>query len=228
MFVRRQINNSDEQENIFWITMTDLLLGLAIIFIVLFVLAMTGFSQLKLQLQAVKSDVAKELDKHFKINDIDAQVDLTSGMVKISDLNLFELGSYELSENGKNYLDKFIPIYLDLIFANSKIEDKIVNIVIQGHTDSHSFAGNYSKEQQFVKNLELSTQRANAVAKYIFSTNFNRKYSNKLRKLLIVEGKSNTEPIIINGKEDFDKSRRVELEFIVKESTLENFMGINR
>ena len=35
----------DGDNNIFWVTMSDLLLGLAIIFMTLFVLAITGFSQ---------------------------------------------------------------------------------------------------------------------------------------------------------------------------------------
>ena len=35
---------SGAEENIFWVTMSDLLLGLAIVFITLFVIAMTGFT----------------------------------------------------------------------------------------------------------------------------------------------------------------------------------------
>lgn len=39
----------DGDNNIFWTTMSDLLLGLAIIFMTLFVLAMTGFTQQTVQ-----------------------------------------------------------------------------------------------------------------------------------------------------------------------------------
>ena len=131
-------SSSDEQENVFWITMTDLLLGLAVIFIVLFVLAMTGFSQAKLQEQTVKSEVAQELAKNLKEKNIDAQIDMTTGDVKLSDLQLFEVGSWELSESGRAFLDKFIPIYLNAVFENPKVAEKVQNIVIQGHTDSQS------------------------------------------------------------------------------------------
>ena len=41
----------DGDNNIFWTTMSDLLLGLAIIFMTLFVLAMTGFTQETVELQ---------------------------------------------------------------------------------------------------------------------------------------------------------------------------------
>ena len=219
-------SNNDVQENVFWITMTDLLLGLAVIFIVLFVLAMTGFTQAKLQEQQLKSEVAKDLAQELNAKNINAQIDLSTGAVKLSDLQLFELGSYQLSEDGKAFLNKFIPIYLNAVYSNPKIADKVVNIVIQGHTVSRSFAGVSSKDLQFVKNMELSTQRANEVAKYIFYTPYNKAYSAKLHKMLIVEGKSFSQPVIVNGKEDYNKSRRVELQLVVKNSNLQDFMGI--
>lgn len=219
-------SNNDFQENVFWITMTDLLLGLAVIFIVLFVLAMTGFTQAKLQEQQLKSEVAKDLAQELNAKNINAQIDLSTGAVKLSDLQLFELGSYQLSEDGKVFLNKFVPIYLNAVYSNPKIADKVVNIVIQGHTDSQSFAGVSSKDLQFVKNMELSTQRANEVAKYIFYTPYNKAYSAKLHKMLIVEGKSFSQPVIVNGKEDYNKSRRVELQLVVKNSNLQDFMGI--
>lgn len=219
-------SNNDVQENVFWITMTDLLLGLAVIFIVLFVLAMTGFTQAKLQEQQLKSEVAKDLAQELNAKNINAQIDLSTGAVKLSDLQLFELGSYQLSEDGKAFLNKFIPIYLNAVYSNPKIADKVVNIVIQGHTDSQSFAGVSSRDLQFVKNMELSTQRANEVAKYIFYTPYNKAYSAKLHKMLIVEGKSFSQPVMVNGKEDYNKSRRVELQLVVKNSNLQDFMGI--
>lgn len=219
-------SNNEVQENVFWITMTDLLLGLAVIFIVLFVLAMTGFTQAKLQEQHLKSEVAKDLAQELNSKNIYAQVDLSSGIVKLSDLQLFELGSYQLSNDGKAFLNKFIPIYLNAVYSNPKIADKVVNIVIQGHTDSQSFAGVSSKDLQFIKNMELSTQRANEVAKYMFYTPYNKAYSARLHKMLVVEGKSFSQPVLVNGKEDYDKSRRVELQLVVKNSNLQDFMGL--
>lgn len=221
-------SNNDVQENVFWITMTDLLLGLSVIFIVLFVLAMTGFSQAKLQEQKIKSEVASELAKNLKEKNIDAQIDMMTGDVKLSDLQLFELGSYELSDNGREFLNKFMPVYINAVYDNPKVADKVVNIVIQGHTDSQSFAGVNSKDLQFIKNMELSTKRANEVAKFIFFTPYNKSYSEKLYKMLLVEGKSFSEPVLVDGKEDFAKSRRVELKLVVKNSNLQDFMGLGK
>lgn len=223
--IRKSFKKSDtEEENIFWVTMTDLLLGLAMVFMTLFVLMMTGFTQQKVQQQAYQSDIAKELIKNLQAQSIDAQVDKMTGQVKISDLELFDLNSYELSPKGKQYLNKFIPIYVNTIFSNKKLSDKIVNVVIEGHTDSQTFAGVSSKEEQFAKNMDLSLKRANAVEDYIFLTGYNRNFTDNLVKTLVVEGKSYSDPVLIEGKEDFNKSRRVELKLIIKDYELQDML----
>lgn len=212
------------EENIFWVTMSDMLLGLMMVFMTLFVLTITGFSQQKLNQQTTQSEVAKNLIKNMQEQKINATIDKMTGQVKISDLELFDVNSYNLSEKGKIYLDKFIPIYINTIFSNKNLSDKITSVVIQGHTDSQTYAGISSKEGQFTKNMNLSLKRANAVESYIFQTNYNKKYTDKLTKTLIVEGKSYTEPILVNGKEDYNKSRRVELKLIVKDSNIQDLL----
>ena len=79
-----------------------------------------------------------------------------------------------------------------------------------------------------MRNMALSLQRANSVADYMFKTNYDKKYSEQLRKLLIVEGKSFSEPIYVDGKEDFAKSRRVELRLKVKKTDIADvfFQGV--
>lgn len=199
--------------------MSDLLLGLMIIFLILFVMAMVGFSQSKIAKQSAQTEVAEKLAKNFAENNINIDVNKMSGQIEISDLELFDLGSYRLSKKGKAYLDKFFPIYINTIFSNSEIGDNVQNIVIEGHTDSQMFKGLKSEDEQYAKNLELSSMRATEIANYVFKTNYNKKYSKKLHKALIVEGKSYTEPVMNNGKEDYDKSRRVELEIRMKADT---------
>ena len=125
------------------------------------------------------------------------------------------------------YLDKFIPIYLDTIYSKEVLKDGIANIIIEGHTDSQSFAGLKTKDQQFAKNMELSLLRANSVAQYALRTNYDKKNSEALRKMLVVEGKSFSDPVLVDGKEDFDKSRRVELKIRVKANNFASALGLN-
>lgn len=224
----KKISKTDyNEENIFWITMSDLLLGLMIIFLILFIMSMVGFSQAKVAEQSAQTEMAEKLAKELVNNKIDVNIDKMSGQVEISDLELFDIGSAKLSAKGKAYLDKFFPIYIDTIFSNPEVSDKVENLIIEGHTDSQMFRGLNSADEQYTKNLELSSMRATEVANYVFKTNYNKKYSKKLHEVLIVEGKSNTEPILTNGKEDFNKSRRVELEIRMKagENVIEKMLN---
>ncbi|MBQ8168512.1 OmpA family protein [bacterium] len=211
--------------NVFWTTMSDLMLGLAIIFMVLFTLAMTGFSTEKVEQKQEQIKASQELIEKLDKEEIKAQVDEMTGDIKISDLELFELNSWNLSPRGKQYLDKLVPIYVDTIFAKEELLESIENIIVQGHTDSQSFSGISSKDEQFAKNMELSLKRANSVAEYMLKTNYNKAHSEKLKKMLVVEGRSFNDPIITNGIEDYAKSRRVELKLEVKEWNIAKALG---
>ncbi len=220
--------NSSNEENIFWVTMADLLLGLAIIFITLFVLAMTGFSQQNIQQQKVQMEVSEKIGAELEKAKIDVDIDKMTGDLKISDVELFELGSWELSANGKKLLDKLAPIYINSIFADKELSNQIQYIIIQGHTDSQMYAGLKSKDEQFLKNMDLSLKRANSVAEYIFKTNYDKKYADQFRKIVVVEGKSFNEPVLVNGVENFDKSRRVELKLKVKDWNVSTALGLGK
>ena len=115
-----------------------------------------------------------------------------------------------------------------LLFSFVQPVRQIDNIIIQGHTDSQTFAGVNSKEEQFMRNMDLSLRRANAVAEYIFRTQYDKKYADDFRKKLVVEGKSFNEPVLVNGKEDFARSRRVELKIKVKNWNVSKALGLRK
>lgn len=202
--------------NIFWITMTDLMTGLVLVFIVLFFYAFLTNHAEKVKQELAQENASKSLQETLKQQNIDASVDPVSGIVKISDLELFEVNSYKLSAKGKAYLDKFAPAYLNSLFTNNYLDNNIDKIVIQGHTDSQTFAGKFSDDEQYMKNMELSLNRAYEVANYMTNTPYNKANGNRLRKMIIVEGASFSDPVLVNGKEDYAKSRRVELKLIMK------------
>ena len=202
------------ENNIFWVTMTDLMTALVLVFIVLFFYTyMTSYYE-KIEAQMEQKKASEALETTLKEQNIQASID--GSVVKISDLELFNVNSYELSENGKKYLDKFAPAYLNSIFSNEYLNKNIEKIIIQGHTDSQTFKGKYSDDEQYMKNMELSLKRAYSVANYMTNTPYNKVNGNKLRKMIIVEGASFSNPILVDGKEDFSKSRRVELKVIMR------------
>lgn len=215
MRLRRKLEETNEG-NIFWITMTDLMTGLVLVFIVLFVYAYLQGQYHKIEQNMAQESANKALQESLIDENIQATVDPVSGVVKIQDLELFELSSYKLSEKGKAYLDKFAPAYLNSLFSNEYLDKNIDKIIIQGHTDSQTFAGKYTDDEQYMKNMELSLNRAYAVANYMTNTSYNKENGNRLRKMILVEGASFSNPVMVNGKEDYDKSRRVELKLVFK------------
>ena len=216
MRLKRKFDESNEN-NIFWITMTDLMTGLVLVFIVMFFYTyMTSHLELVKQ-KLAKENATKSLQESLDIQNIDATIDPITGIVKISNLELFELGSFELSNKGKEYLDKFAPAYFDSLISNNYLNKHIEKIIIEGHTDSQNFKGQYSDDEQYMKNMELSLNRAFSVANYMTNTAYNKTNSDKLRKMIIVQGASYSSPILTNGKEDYAKSRRVELKIITKD-----------
>ena len=221
-------HSEEAEENVFWVTMSDMMLGLAIVFIALFVTAMTGFSSQTVQQQKAQQEVSNKISEQIKKNELAADVDEMTGDLTISNVELFELGSSELTENGKKLLDKVIPIYVNSIFTEKDLTEAIEHIVVQGHTDSQMFAGVNSKDEQWLRNMDLSTKRANSVAQYIFRTHFDKQYNEKLKKVMVVEGMSFNKPVLVDGKEDFGKSRRVEIKLQVTTWDVMKALGLKR
>jgi len=227
--MQRKHNTEEDAGNIFWVTMSDLMLGLAIIFITLFVLAMTGFNQKSVQQQRIKMEVAKKIEGELQKQKINAKIDRMTGDLKIPSSALFEVNSYVLKPEGKLFLDKLTPIYVNTIFSSQKLVDNIDSIIIQGHTDSQAFAGLTNINDQFIYNMDLSTKRANSVAAYMLEGKYNKKYNEGFRHMITVEGRSFNDLIYDDkGNEDMAKSRRVEIKLKVADWSIATFFGLKR
>ena len=204
------------ENNIFWVTMTDLMTALVLVFMVLFFYTYLTSYYENMQSKIQQEKASEALSETLKEQNLEAAVDTATGVVKIQDLSLFDINSWELSQSGKEYLSKFTPVYLNSLFSNDYMSEHLDKIIIEGHTDSQTYKGRFTDDEQYMKNMDLSLKRAYAVANYMTNTPYNKKNGNKLRKMIVVEGASYSNPIIINGKEDFNKSRRVELKLVMK------------
>ena len=227
-YIKYKAEINDGDNNVFWVTMSDLLLGLVVVFLVLFVFAITGFTQNKVNEQGRQYEVTEKIAQELAKNNIDVEVDKFSGTIKISDLELFALNSSELSPKGKAYMSKFVPVYFNTIFKDENVKNNVSKIIIQGHTDSQPYAGAKSYEESYFKNMDLSVRRASSVAEYIVFSSYNDKksYEKDLLKIISIEGKGSSEPILVDGKEDYDKSRRVELKLTFKDKSILNAIKI--
>ena len=159
------------------------------------------------QLVGMKTRIITSLSSALKSSSISATVDPTTGSIALESDVLFESGEHKLTDAGKRFVDDFLPVYLDVLFSE-EYRDYVSEIIIEGHTDS---VGGY------LTNLELSQQRALAVASYVLGSScrtVSADVKNELRAVVTVNGRSYSDRIFnADGTENMDASRRVVFKF---------------
>ena len=132
-------------------------------------------------------------------------IDKQSGSLKLSSNILFDKGSAVLKDEAKVQLKKAFEEYIGTLVTNPKIKLHLDKIIIEGHTDS---------DGGYLYNLDLSQRRAFAVMNNLLTLDFAKKYN--LQPLMIASGRSYLDAIKVNGAEDKDASRRIEIKFRLK------------
>ena len=159
------------------------------------------------QLVGMKPRIIASLSSALRSSSISAKVDSVTGSIALESDVLFESGRYELTTAGKQFVDQFLPVYLDVLFSE-EYSAYVSEIIIEGHTDS---------DGGYLSNLELSQQRALAVASYVLGDSckaVSADVKNQLRPVVTVNGRSFSDRIFdANGAEDKAASRRVVFKF---------------
>lgn len=149
--------------------------------------------------------------------DENISIDAKTGAVSLSSEVLFDKDSYILKDEARANLKKALSGYFNAILNDENISKNIENIIIEGHTDS---------DGSYIYNLDLSQKRAYEVMSFIYS--FYK--DERLQKLLMASGRSFSVPILKNGAEDKNLSRRIEIKFSIKNDNaikeLENFFEL--
>ena len=155
--------------------------------------------QQKNEINNAKRNLLEELVKAFNDAGIVASVDESTGKVSLEASFMFETGSYELSADGKEYLDKFMNVYTSVVMKE-EYAAYISKIIVEGHTDT---AGSYST------NLTLSKNRADAVKQQCISSN------PKIANVIEAVGYAYDYPVYNeDGSVNMAASRRVTFSFV--------------
>ena len=155
----------------------------------------------------LKTDLIEALRTEFESTNLSVSVDTKTGAITLDSSILFESDEFDLSEPGQDFLVQFLPVYLNVLLS-PEFSDYVSEIIIEGHTDT---------EGTYMYNLELSQQRALAVATFCLSEDndfLTEAELNVLRNLVTANGRSFSDPVYLpNGQIDMDASRRVEFKF---------------
>ena len=81
-------------------------------------------------LVGMRTRIISSLSSALKEASISAQVDPTNGSIALESDVMFELGSYDLSERGERFIDRFLPVYLDVLFSE-EYRSYVSEILIQ-------------------------------------------------------------------------------------------------
>ncbi len=162
-------------------------------------------------LVGVRTNIIRDLSSSLSAADLKAKVD-ANGSIVLDSAVFFETGKSEIKEEGKLLLERFIPVYLNVLLS-SEYQDYLGEIIIEGHTDS---TGSYDN------NLKLSQQRALQVALYVLNmSGLTQQQKSLLQEILTATGKSWADLIYDQyGDEDAEASRRVEFKFSLKDSDM--------
>ena len=172
----------------------------------------TNYNKIVENLQKQKAQIKNLTGMKVKViaalkNELGKQIsiDPKNGSLRLSSNILFDKGSAELKEEAKGKLKEAFEEYVGALVTNPTIKPHLDKIIIEGHTDS---------DGGYLYNLDLSQRRAFAVMHYLLTLDFAQKYN--VKPLLVASGRAYLDAIQIDGIEDKDASRRIEIKFRLK------------
>lgn len=215
-----KIFHSKQSDGEHWISISDMMSGLMMIFLFIAVSYMLKVLREKEQIKEIavtynrlQTDLYTDLEKEFK-DDLpkwNAVIDRQSLAVRFESPDvLFQLGDFVIKPVFREILSDFFPRYLTIL-TNKKYKDDIDEIRIEGHTSSE-WRFDVPTDVAYLRNMELSQNRTRSVLDYVLSISDERVIAEKewLKRYLTANGLSSSKLILINGTEDKDASRRVE------------------
>ena len=166
------------------------------------------------QIIGVKAELIEALNEEFDSNQISVTIDKETGAILLDSSVLFDYNEFQLTMAGQRILDQILPVYCSVLLSDEYF-GYVAEIIIDGYTDS---TGSY------ITNLELSQNRAYAVAQHMYMSMSRVLTPDKFDMLtakLTANGKSSSNPILdAYGNEDMARSRRVEIKFRLRDEEM--------
>lgn len=206
-----------------WISVSDMMTGLMMVFLFISVVFMEQAEKEKQSVQKIaltykdyQDELHNSLMEEFR-NDLarwDAGI-LDDGTVRFYEPDvLFDEGSKNIKVRFQQVLAEFFPRYI-AVLGSEKFRNNIEEVRIEGHTSS-TWKESRSLDERYLNNALLSQQRSFAILEYCFHLPRIVQYQSWLTTVLRANGLAFAAPVVINGKEDESRSRRVEFKVRTK------------
>ena len=156
-----------------------------------------------------RNEVLGKLKKAYADAGIDAEIDPVTGVITMGNDILFDVDKYDLLPDSVKNVNDVLTVLAN-VMLDPDVKDSIEAVEIGGHTDTN---GTYED------NYILSTRRAQAVHDAFVEgdNDLTEAQMKEMEELLVTKGYSYTSPVYDEeGKEDQEKSRRVEIRYFIK------------
>lgn len=208
-----------ESSNSHWIPLSDLMMGLMMVFLLLATMYMLRVEQtttlIVKEYETTRNNLhralQKEFDQNFKEWDAELLGDMT---IRFKNPEvLFATGSDKLKTKFKEILNDFTPRYIKIL-TGDQFKDSIKEIRIEGHTSTF-WKNSSSSLDGYFKNMTLSQARTRTTLEFIFLLPETVENEEWLKTRLTANGLSSSRPIKNkNLKIDEEASQRVEFRIV--------------
>ncbi|WP_409672248.1 flagellar motor protein MotB [Parvibaculum sp.] len=203
--------------------MTDMMVGLLLIFIILlayFALNLQSKTEELTGANTTRAVILSDLQKSLKDKGLQVEIDTQTGVLRLPDDVLFEKARWELSEEGQAAVRKvasamleILPCYTTSDLCKEERSPHLIDAVfVEGHTDSDAMHG-------AMNNYGLSVRRAESTFSTLRTSqpeleNFRNKPDGA--PILGLSGYGPDRPIAEgDSEEDKRRNRRIDLRFLM-------------
>ncbi len=213
----------EEGEKPFWISYSDLMTALMVLFLVVMSVSMLVITrelleqqkELVIAKQMMDALKAKREERQKAVDDVMNQLDSAANnskyagkvhigrdrrVVEFGDAAQFDSGDFHLTAEGENTLRDFVPVVLSAVDGNVG-KGWFKRVVVEGFTDT---------DGSYLYNLDLSLKRAQSVVCTLLnasaSNKLNPEQQKRVKEIFLVGGFSSN-----SAKDSKIASRRVEL-----------------
>lgn len=205
-----------EQEESHWLSVSDLMAGLMMVFLFIAVALMREafierdkVKNVAIAYQenqvAIYDALMNEFEKDLERWDAAIDPDSLTFTFQSPEV-LFATGEIALSDRYKALLEDFFPRYMEVL---DDFRESINEVRIEGHTSSiwNSYV---TDSEAYFKNMELSQGRTRSVLAYVYGLPTSQDYRSWIKKTFAAVGLSSSRLVLTDaGEEDQQRSRRV-------------------
>ena len=203
-------SGDDEQ----WAPLSDLMAALMLIFMFIAILPMRDVVESDEKDRVMCSEIWSSLDRKFRHEFDDWDVMLLDDLtIRFRNPELlFTFGTADLKPRFQGILRSFWPDYIDIIKGHAET-DIVKEIQIEGHTSSE---WNGPLEGAYIGNMKLSQDRAISTLQFVLDLPLESGLNDWAKPFITANGLSFSKVVRdqSSGKEDFERSKRVEFRLI--------------